>query len=441
MTDRGANRFDVLIIGAGPAGIAAACAAAESGATVGIVDDNPGPGGQIWRGLPADEDLAPQSDHCGEQAIWHARLRRVRVKHFYGTRIVAQAAPGALVAESYDETFSLEYKKLILATGARERFLPFPGWTLPGVMGAGGWQALVKSGCLPVSNHIRVVIAGSGPLLLAVGAFIRKQSPAIRPKLVMIAEQASSARIRSFAWKLIWHGKKLFQAAELRIALVGVPYRTGTWPVRAGGAGKLEWVEMANGRETWRVACDHLACGFHLVPNTELAELLGCELRGGLVSVNELQKTNVANVFCAGEPVGIGGVETALLEGQIAGYTAADKSERARKLFNRRDAARRFAALLDEAFALREELRRLPAPDTFVCRCEDVTFARLKQRSCWRDAKLHTRCGMGPCQGRVCGPAAEFLFGWKVDSVRPPIFPARVESLVLLGGVKEKAVE
>jgi NADPH-dependent 2,4-dienoyl-CoA reductase/sulfur reductase-like enzyme len=173
------------------------------------------------------------------------------------------------------------------------------------------------------------------------------------------------------------------------------------------------------------------------VPNTELAELLGCELKDGFVRVNEFQDTSAANIFCAGEPVGIGGVETALIEGQIAGYAATGNSERARGLQRECAAARQFASLLEETFALRTELRELPAPDTFVCRCEDVTFARLAQRSGWRDAKLHTRCGMGPCQGRVCGPAAEFLFGWKVDSVRPPIFPARIESLAMIGSAKE----
>jgi hypothetical protein len=173
------------------------------------------------------------------------------------------------------------------------------------------------------------------------------------------------------------------------------------------------------------------------VPNTELAELLGCELRNGFVSVNEFQGSSCENVFCVGEPVGIGGVETALIEGQIAGHVSAGKIERARELFKKRDAARKFATLLEEAFVLREELRGLPAPDTFVCRCEDVTFSRLTRHSGWRDAKLHTRCGMGPCQGRVCGPAAEFLFGWKVDSVRPPIFPARVESLANVAALKE----
>jgi NADPH-dependent 2,4-dienoyl-CoA reductase/sulfur reductase-like enzyme len=437
MTENGPNEIDVLIVGAGPAGIAAACAAAESGASVGIADDNPGPGGQIWRGLPAEEDLGQRSGHGEDQKEWHARLRSANVKHFYGTRIVAQMARGTLIAETYEETILFEYKKLILATGARERFLPFPGWTLPGVMGAGGWQSLVKSGALPMSDQVRIVIAGSGPLLLGVGAFIRKMTSPLKPKLVVIAEQAPASRIRSFALRLFGHGKKLVQALQLRTALAGTPYRTGTWPLRAGGTDKLEWVELTNGRKTWRVACDYLACGFHLVPNTELAELLGCELRNGFVRVNEFQETSSENVFCAGEPVGIGGVETALIEGQIAGYAAARKNERAREFFNQRDSARRFAALLEETFALREELRGLPAPDTFVCRCEDVTFSRLAKHSGWRDAKLHTRCGMGPCQGRVCGPATEFLFGWKVDSVRPPIFPARVESLATLAAARE----
>ncbi len=384
-----------------------------------------------------DEDLAARTSDAGEQTEWHARLRRAGVKHFYGTRIVAEAVATGLIAETYDQTFSLEFNKLILATGARERFLPFPGWTLAGVMGAGGWQSFVKSHSLPINNQSRIVIAGSGPLLLAVGAFIRKQPAAIRPKLVMIAEQAPASRIRRFTWKLLGHGKKLVQALQLRLALAGVPYRKGTWPILAGGAGKLEWVELTNGRRSWRIACDYLACGFHLVPNKELAELLGCELRAGCVRVNELQETTIENVFCAGEPAGIGGLETALIEGQIAGYVAAGKTERARELFAKRAAARRFATLLEETFSLRKELRELPAPDTFVCRCEDVTFARLARHSGWRDAKLQTRCGMGPCQGRVCGPATEFLFGWKVDSVRPPIFPARVESLSLLAGAKE----
>ena len=134
-------------------------------------------------------------------------------------------------------------------------------------------------------------------------------------------------------------------------------------------------------------------------------------------------------VYCAGESTGIGGLELSLVEGEIAGLVAAGKTEAARALFSRREKQRKFARLLNRTFALRDELKVLPTSETIVCRCEDVTFERLRQHSSWRAAKLQTRCGMGPCQGRVCGGAVEFLFGWRAESVRPPILPVRVESL------------
>jgi hypothetical protein len=102
-------------------------------------------------------------------------------------------------------------------------------------------------------------------------------------------------------------------------------------------------------------------------------------------------------------------------------------------LFGKRDHAREFAVALEDAFALRQELKSLPEEDTLVCRCEDVTYARAKRFPGWREAKLQTRCGMGPCQGRVCGPGLEFLLGWKAESVRPPVFPARIEGLISEG--------
>jgi len=201
-----------------------------------------------------------------------------------------------------------------------------------------------------------------------------------------------------------------------------------------GGEEKLEWVELVRHGTKTRVACDYLACGFHLVPNVELAELMGCELAGGFVRVDEFQETTAAGIFCAGEPVGIGGVEAALIEGEIAGYAAAANVAKARALFGERAAARKFTGLLARTFALRDELRNLASPETLVCRCEDVSHARLVKYSDWRSAKLQTRCGMGACQGRVCGGAAEFIFGWRAESVRPPIFPARVESLTAFAG-------
>ena len=413
--------FDVLVAGAGPAGLSAAVCAAEGGATVGIVDDNPSPGGQIWRG----DSIKTDSINSSEAARWVGRLRAAGVQEFCGTRVFHQPEPGVLLAEGEESLFQLSYGKLIVATGARELFLPFPGWTLPNVMGAGGLQAMVKSG-LPIAGK-RVLVAGSGPLLLAVAAYLRQHGADI----LMICEQASWSSLARFGLALLPQAGKLSQGFVLRRQLSGIPFMAGWWPVEARGHGKLEEVVISQGRaqRTKTISCDFLACGFHLVPNTELAELLGCRVRDGLVQVDDFQQTSIPGVFCAGEPTGVGGLELALIEGQVAGFAAVRRSESARHLFGVRRKMRSFARALERTFSLRPELRSLPRPETIVCRCEDVAYSRLAQHGSWRASKLQTRCGMGPCQGRVCGPATRFLFGWSPDSVRPPIFPARFENL------------
>jgi NADPH-dependent 2,4-dienoyl-CoA reductase/sulfur reductase-like enzyme len=317
----------------------------------------------------------------------------------------------------------IAYEKLIVATGARERFLPFPGWTLPGVYGAGGLQALVKGG-LDIAGK-RVVVAGTGPLLLAVAEYLKRKGAII----LAIAEQTSRAKLDRFGSQLLLSPSKLRQAIILRAKLSSVPYFKACWVTRASGDGRLRKVTLARNGKRWSLECDQLACGFHLVPNIELAKLLGCDIKDGFVEVDESQQTSVKNVFCAGEPTGIGGVESALIEGEIAGLAAAGKIDRGNRIFGKRDLARRFGEKMDRAFALRDELRALADDDTIVCRCEDVAFGRLKNFTNFREAKLQTRCGMGPCQARICGPATQFLFGWEQPSVRPPIFPVKMEHL------------
>jgi NADPH-dependent 2,4-dienoyl-CoA reductase/sulfur reductase-like enzyme len=404
-----ADARDLLVVGAGPAGLAAAWRAAQGGCNVMVVDDNPAAGGQIWRGGPP------------EAQVWFERIRSVDVEVIGGARVFAQPRPGTLLAETARGVTDLNYSNLILATGARERFLPFPGWTLPNVMGAGGLQALVKTG-LPIEGK-RVVVAGSGPLLLAVAAYLR----AHRADVLLIAEQASSMQLARFAVGLF---SKRSQAFELKRQLKNVPYLSGCWVSEAHGTEKLEGVTLVRGAKWWRVECDYLACGFHLLPNVELAELLGCEVEQGSVRVDEFQQTTVTNVYSAGETTGIGGLELSLIEGEIAGLAAAGKQEAARELFSFRAKQRKFADLLNRTFALRGELKQLATPETIVCRCEDVTFERLRGHHSWRAAKLQTRCGMGPCQGRICGGAVEFLFGWRATSVRPPMLPVRISSLI-----------
>jgi len=412
--------FDVLVVGGGPAGIAAAVRAAETGARVGIVDENFAPGGQIWRSRPSEQE------HTKEASKWRTRLNASGVTVLCGKRVFHQPQPGVLLAEGLDDLRELSYRTLILATGARERFLPFPGWTLPNVTGAGGLQAMVKSG-LPIRGK-RVVVAGTGPLLLAVAAYLRKQGA----EIPLICEQASWSRLTRFGRFLMQHPQKIAQGLLLKKGLRGIPFEANSWPVAAHGETHLEAVTISHGGQCGAIKCDYLACGFHLVPNTELAVLLGCRTAGGYVQVNEFQQTTMESIFCAGEPTGIGGVELALTEGQIAGLAAVDRNSEARTLFRAREKHRRFARMLDETFCLRPELKSLASPQTLVCRCEDVPYSRLQEHTSWRAAKLHTRCGMGPCQGRICGPATQFLFKWSPDSVRPPVFPARVENLAAL---------
>jgi len=398
--------FDVVVVGAGPAGLSAAKRAAESGARVALLDDNPKPGGQIWRSDPGH---------------WKPLLGNL--EPMCGVRVVTSPEPGRLTLEKFDGELEIGYGKLILATGARERFLPFPGWTLPNVMGAGGLQALVKSG-LPISGK-SVIVAGSGPLLLAVAKYMREHGARVE----MVAEQASDSALVKFAFGLLGFPGKLLQTAQFGSSLLGIRHRTSCWPVAAEGSGKLESVTFQRAGKTWKERCDYLACGFGLIPNVEIPLMLGCRLSPVGVWVDDQQQTSVPGVYCAGEVTGIGGLDLSLVEGEIAGYSAAGKPQAASALFSARNRHRRFAERLESAFALRDELKSLPQDDTLICRCEDVSYGRVRQCSGWRDAKLHTRCGMGPCQGRVCGGAVEFLLGWKSDSVRPPVFPARIGSL------------
>lgn len=422
------DHFDILVVGAGPAGIAAAVTAADAGLRVGLVDDNPDAGGQIWR----------RGGHLPAQARqWLARLDNSYVVRLQGWRVFDAPEPGVLRAEQNsaavigntavagDICADLSYKRLILATGARERFLPFPGWTLPGVMGAGGLDAMVRGG-LPVAGK-RVVVAGTGPLLLAVAAHVAAHGA----KIAVICDQASFSQLFTLAAQLLGDPGKVWQGLQYRLTTRSAPYRTVCWPVEAHGDSRLRSVTLQQGTKKWDVECDFLACGFHLVPNTELAALLGCRIVDGFVATNDVLETSVPGVYCAGEPTSIGGVEIAILEGEIAGNMASGRTAPAQHLAKRRKRRLGFVRALERASSLNPALRALATDETIVCRCEDVRFGALRTCDSWRDAKLHLRCGMGPCQGRICGTATEVLFNWRAESVRPPIFPALVSSLAV----------
>lgn len=411
-------QFDIVIVGAGPAGLAAAQAAASAGGSVAVLDDNPQAGGQIWRGGP---------QHSGDARaarLWTTLSQTRNVRFFNSAKVLLPSAPGVLLVETPDAAFTLGYRKLILATGARERLLPFPGWTLPGVFGAGGLQALAKGG-FPVAGK-RIVVAGSGPLLLAVAATLTERGA----QVLAILEQAPLHRVARFACSLAATPSKLLQAIRLRRQLAGIPYHLNSHVLRAEGDEHLTQVLLQIGSRQQAIDCDYLACGFGLIPNTEAANAFGCSVADGAVQVDRWQQTSVADLYCAGESTGIGGVDLALAEGQIAGLAAIGNLTQAARHVAERRRWQSFAARLARAFALRDELRRLADANTIVCRCEDVCHGQLQQQPGWRSAKLHTRCGMGPCQGRICGGATDFLYGWTQDSVRVPLTPARIGSLI-----------
>lgn len=407
---------DILIIGAGPAGMSAALAAAPSGASIVILDDNPQPGGQIWRDGP-NAHLPRAALELREKVAACANIRILSA-----TRVVALAGERGLLLEDFERGWRLDYRKLILCTGARELLLPFPGWTLPGVTGAGGLQALVKGG-VPVDGQ-RVVIAGSGPLLLASAATARANGA----KILRIAEQASWAAVASFALRLPRWPNKLLQS----FGLYDPAYRTDSHIVAALGTEYLEGVRMSQGGKLVEIECDRLACGFGLVPNVQLGQALGCAVDDGAIRVDAWQASSRDGIYAAGECTGFGGSEKALVEGRIAGHAAVGDHERARELWSQRQRWQGFADALKKDFALDPRLNQLAQPDTLVCRCEDVPYSALAGKPDWTAAKLASRCGMGACQGRVCGAAARQLFGWQPPAPRPPFSPARVETLLQL---------
>lgn len=411
--------FDIAIVGAGPAGLAAAATAAAHGRRVVLIDSQAKPGGQVWRhdvrlGYPAMADRSIHEALSSRGVTWLSE-----------TQVIATES-NHLLLQDPKRGYLLPYRSLIIATGARELLLPFPGWTLPGVVGAGGLQALAKQGW--ALRGRRVMIAGSGPLLLAAAATARKHGAIVTG----IHEQAPTAELHRFARSLWRWPAKLAQAASLQVSLRGIGYHHDSLVTEAIGEHAVSSALIEHAGGTQRIDCDVLAVGYGLVPDLTLARQLGCTTRTDTlhaqVDVDTHQRTSREGTFAAGESCGIGGRDCARLEGQIAGLAAAGIAI-PDALLRRRDHARAFATLLREHFALSPRVRQLARDDTLVCRCEDVPFGAVRAHGDPRSAKLATRCGMGACQGRVCGAAmTELGLGARTDA-RPPLFPARLSTL------------
>lgn len=458
---------DIAVVGAGPAGVAAAITAAEAGAQVTLIDEYSQPGGQYFKQPAAslDANTFPPSLAAtirkGRELL--AALSHPNIRLRCNT-LVWNITPDRLLDLYGPEGPSrLPARKVIIASGAYERVVAFPGWTLPGVTTVGGAQLLLKGQGLLVGQ--RVLLAGTGPLLQLAGAQLLDAGADV----VAIVELQSRREFLGNAVKLLGQWDKIGQgvANQRRLKEAGVPMRFGSAVVGALGEQQVEGAIIAqvdgNGRPRPRsqeeLAVDAICLNFGFIPATELTRLAGCQQRfdahfGSLATTtNDDLETSRAGIFAAGEVRGIGGAEVALLEGRIAGAAAA------RQLGYRRESAtseqevrrewqkgRAEVASLATMFAVKPGLYDLATDDVMICRCEEVTAGAVREaaRAGMADLnslKVCTRLGMGRCQGRICGPIAAQIMaresGLALEAVgtftaRAPIKPIPLGALAIV---------
>ncbi|WP_042421738.1 NAD(P)/FAD-dependent oxidoreductase [Streptacidiphilus anmyonensis] len=432
-----AGGYDLAVVGAGPAGLAAAATAAEHGLRVVLLDSAPRPGGQFYRQPAAELRAArPQALHhhwpafqrlLGRVDAAAERVTSLGDHHVWSVTGESGAfTVRALTGPDQRQARSVTARQVLFATGAHERQLPFPGWTLPGVVGAGGAQAMLKAGLVLPGR--RVVVAGSGPLLLAVASSLA----AAGARVPLVAEAADYLGYAAGARVLAANPGKLVEGAQHGAVLLrhGVRLRPRTAVVAAHGSDRVEAVTLARldaawrpvpGTE-WRVACDAVAVGHGLVPQLELPLELGCRTRrlpdgSAALVVDAAQRTTVPGVWAAGESTGIGGVQLAVAEGELAGRAVAGQTAAPRPLLRRRARLRAFADLMAARHAPGSGWTGWLDDATEVCRCEEVTVREVRSAVAelgaadQRTVKLLTRAGMGWCQARMCGPAVARLCG------------------------------
>lgn len=468
-----------VIIGGGPAGMAAAIEAARAGLACTLLDDSPRLGGQIYRRPPAGFQVQDGSA-LGKDFARGERLRAEfaeaadRIEVLSGTSVLGVWGGREVLLSSGGGSGIIRAERLVLASGAYDRPVPFPGWTLPGVMTAGGVQTLLKT--MQVRPGRRALVAGTGPLLAGVANRLRE----VGVEVVAVLEAGEpwwppEQVLGTWAeWGFVQDAQASWQALHD----AGIPLLSHHTVFAAHGREQVErasygpvdpedWRPQKDGLQT--VDVDLVVVGFGFVPNTELAELAGCRHQyvhevGGWVPIRDaVMQTTVPGVFAVGDGASIGGAAVAVEEGRVAGVTAAEQAgvipagEAARRReapLTRLSSLRQLRAVLDERSRLRPGLLDLAAPETLVCRCEEVTLAEVRSAldegaGDLQAVKLLTRLGMGPCQGRNCAPSVGMYLcratGRTPADVgrinpRPPVKPVTLGALAVMEGAGGAAV-
>lgn len=468
-----ASVFELAVVGAGPAGLSAAVAAAERGLMVALVDAAAQTGGQYWR-HPDEQHLSafsrPESTghhHWTHYRDLRARLRRAvdggRLVHLAGRHVwridridsllvlrttpasdVERAGAGVPEAGSRD----VRAERVVLATGAYDRQLPVPGWTLPGVMAAGGVQALLKAN--QVAAGRRAVVAGTGPFLLSVAAGLADAGV----EVVAVCDANALSRWAATPLRAIQEPGKLWEGLGYAATFLKrrIPLRTRSVVTSMTGSGRVSQVTIARVDAQGRirqgtervVEADLVALGWGFTPQLELAVGLGARTRvdvdSSLVAVADAdQRSTSPGVYLAGEVTGIGGAVQSCAEGELAALTAAvdagraDDARRRARLRRRIARGRRFAVGMHRASPVPAEWPTWLSPDTTVCRCEEVDAAAVRTTVTAlaaddpRDVRVTARPGMGLCQGRVCGFSLSCLVSAEVGR---PAEPTDLEPLV-----------
>ena len=459
---------DCVVVGGGPAGLGAARTAARAGVRVMLVDENAQLGGQYYRQLPETfrrgEGAPAREADEGRRLVDEVRSLGVEIRLDTVVWTVLDARTLGLARG--DESERVEAASIVLAPGAYDRPVPFPGWTLPGVVTAGGAQNLMKGyGVLPGR---RVLIAGSGPLLLVVAHYLRQGGADV----VAVAEASAMRGLWRYAHRMLPHlnfvqqGRRYWQ--ELQQG--GVPFLSGHVLRRALGTSAVTGAVVSPCGPDWTPApgperifdVDAVVVGYGFLSSLELSRLAGCEHRydadlGGFVPVRtrEMEST-VPGVFVVGDGAGVAGSAVALVEGHLAGLAVARRAGRLGERDYAREGARGrgrlqhlagFRRVMDELYRFGPGLYTLADEATIVCRCEEVRLREVldalgEGATHVNEVKAWTRTGMGRCQGRMCGPTLAHVIartaGRAPETVgvftpRPPAKPVSVAALAAPG--------